>query len=99
MEREGLGLTVPPEDPDALDDALYRLLSGPALMEACRTQAASVRTAMRWSVVLEPLAAFCRAPQRAPDLPRAPAPPEPGLPPEPAAVLDPAATPARPAPA
>jgi glycosyltransferase involved in cell wall biosynthesis len=81
VEREGLGLTVPPEDPDALADALYRLLSDPAMMEACRERAAAVRTNLRWSVVLEPLAAFCRQPQRAPDLLAPPTPPEPPTPP------------------
>jgi hypothetical protein len=81
VESEGLGLTVPPEDPDALADALYRLLSDPAMMEACRERAAAVRTSLRWSVVLEPLAAFCRQPQRAPDLLAPPTPPEPPTPP------------------
>jgi len=58
VESEGLGLTVPPEDPDALADALDRLLSDPAMMKACRERAAAVRPSLRWSVVLEPLAAF-----------------------------------------
>jgi hypothetical protein len=38
------------------------------MAEACRARVAEVRTAFRWSVVLEPLAAFCREPRRAPDL-------------------------------
>ncbi len=71
VARESLGLTVPPEDPEALADALYRLLSDPGMMEACRAHAVSLRTAMRWSVVLEPLAEFCRHPKRAPDMPQA----------------------------
>jgi hypothetical protein len=83
VDREGLGLTVPPEDPGALADALYRLLSDPGMMQACREHASSVRTGMRWSVVLEPLAAFCRHPRRAPDLPLSPPPTEPAAPIEP----------------
>jgi glycosyltransferase involved in cell wall biosynthesis len=83
VEREGLGLTVPAEDPEALADALARLLSDPEMMEACRARAAAVRASLRWSVVLEPLAAFCRHPQRAPDLVLAPTPPEPFTPPAP----------------
>jgi glycosyltransferase involved in cell wall biosynthesis len=83
VDREGLGLTVPPEDPGALAEALYRLLSDPGMMQACREHASSVRTGMRWSVVLEPLAAFCRHPRRAPDLPLSPPPTEPAAPIEP----------------
>ncbi|MGO9659212.1 MAG: glycosyltransferase family 4 protein [Acidimicrobiales bacterium] len=79
VERHGLGLTVPPEDPGALADALYRLLSDREMMEACRAKAAAVCPTLRWSVVLEPLAAFCRHPRRAPDLPLAPMPPGPAV--------------------
>jgi hypothetical protein len=38
------------------------------MAEACRARVAEVRKNFRWSVVLEPLAAFCREPRRAPDL-------------------------------
>ena len=68
IEEEHLGLTVPPEDPRALEEAILRLLSDPEMADACRARVAEVRKAFRWSVVLEPLAAFCREPRRAPDL-------------------------------
>jgi len=83
VEREGLGLCVPAEDPVALEAALARLLSDRALAEECRARAAAVRERFRWSVVLGPLAQFCRQPRRAPDAhlpvhPLAPMPGEPG---------------------
>ena len=93
VESEGLGLTVPPEDPDALADALDRLLSDPAMMKA------AVRPSLRWSVVLEPLAAFCRQPQRAPDLLAPPTPLEPPTPFEPTGPPEPVEQPEPPAPA
>jgi hypothetical protein len=99
VESEGLGLTVPPEDPDALADALDRLLSDPAMMKACRERAAAVRPSLRWSVVLEPLAAFCRQPQRAPDLLAPPTPLEPPTPFEPTGPPEPVEQPEPPAPA
>jgi hypothetical protein len=68
IEEEHLGLTVPPEDPQALEEAILRLLSDREMAEACRARVAEVRKNFRWSVVLEPLAAFCREPRRAPDL-------------------------------
>jgi glycosyltransferase involved in cell wall biosynthesis len=68
VETEGLGFTVPPEDPEALEDALVRLLYDKELAEGCRARAAAVRKLFRWSAVLEPLAEFCRRPRRAPDL-------------------------------
>ncbi len=68
IEEERLGLTVPPEDPQALEEAILRLLSDPEMAEACRARVAEARKAFHWSVVLEPLAAFCREPRRAPDL-------------------------------
>jgi glycosyltransferase involved in cell wall biosynthesis len=67
VEREGLGAVVPPGDPVALAAALERLLADPAAIEAARHQVARVRQGFRWSVVLEPLADFCRDPRTAPD--------------------------------
>ena len=66
-EAEGLGLTVPPEDPESLEEALLRILSDWDLAERCRARVDEVRGSFRWSTVLEPLAGFCRSPRRAAD--------------------------------
>jgi hypothetical protein len=68
IEREGIGLTVPPNDVDALEEALFRLLDDPILATACRVANQRLAPSMRWSEVLQPLLRFCRAPERAPDL-------------------------------
>ncbi len=68
IEREGLGLTVPAEDPAALEQALSRLLEDWEFAEECRAQVAEVRERFRWSLVLDPLVSYCRHPQPAPDL-------------------------------
>jgi glycosyltransferase involved in cell wall biosynthesis len=86
VAHEGLGLTVPPENPEALADALARLLSDREMMEACRARAATVRARFKWSLVLQPLAAFCRHPRHAPDLVLPLARPAPAQPPEPLAA-------------
>ena len=63
-----LGLTVPPEDVDALEAALFRLLDDAELRERCRANTVAVAADYRWSKVLEPIVEFCRHPVRAPDL-------------------------------
>jgi Glycosyl transferases group 1 len=68
IEGRGIGLTVPPGDVDALEDALFRLLDDADLNRSCRDELARVAPEYRWSRVLEPLLAFCRSPGRAPDL-------------------------------
>ncbi len=68
VTSEGLGLAVPPESPEALAGAITRLLGDPDLARSCRERSAAVRDRYRWSVVLEPLAEFCRHPRHAPDL-------------------------------
>jgi glycosyltransferase involved in cell wall biosynthesis len=67
VETRGLGLTVPAEDVDALEEALYRLLTDEQLVAECRKNVDEVAEEFRWSRVLEPLAAFCRRAERAPD--------------------------------
>jgi glycosyltransferase involved in cell wall biosynthesis len=67
VAREGLGITVPPEDVDALADALSALLGDQARADRCRHEIARVADDLRWARVLEPLVAFCRDPRRAPD--------------------------------
>jgi glycosyltransferase involved in cell wall biosynthesis len=104
IEREGLGLTVPAEDPEALEIALLRLLEDWEMAEECRANVARVRDRFRWSVVLEPLVAFCRDPRPAPDLDaahgpataRPPAPPVPVPPHEPAEAAEAATAATRP---
>ncbi len=68
MIDDGLGITVPPNDVDALAEALTTLLVDDARSEACRAAIAAKAPELRWSRVLEPLLAFCRAPRRAADL-------------------------------
>lgn len=100
IDEEGLGLTVPPEDPGALGQALVRLLSEPDLAESCRLQALAVRPRFYWPWVLQPLARFCQSPQPAPD--RAQGKwalgPAPLLPPPPAPTSSAAPTPTPPEP-
>jgi len=68
IERHRIGRTVPAEDVDALEEALFELLADDGANRACRENMQVVAEEFRWSRVLEPLAAFCRAPRRAPDL-------------------------------
>ncbi len=68
IDTEGIGLTVPPADVDALEDALFRLLDDDAFNASCREALVRLAPSYRWSRVLQPLLAFCREPVRAPDL-------------------------------
>ncbi len=68
IEREGLGITVPPGDVDALEEALFRLLDDSEHAALCRKNLATARTRFSWPQVLDPLTRFCRAPRRSPDL-------------------------------
>ena len=68
IEAEGFGLTVPAEDPDALAEALLRLLDDEDLAARCRARSAEVAAGLTWSSAVGPLLEFCRSPRRAPDL-------------------------------
>jgi len=68
IERRGLGLVVPPEDADALADALFALIDDDAAAEACRGNIRAIVPELVWTESLRPLVAFCRSPSRAPDL-------------------------------
>jgi glycosyltransferase involved in cell wall biosynthesis len=65
---KGLGEVVPPDDPDALADALYRVLSDDEYAAECRRRIEELRPSLTWSQVIEPLRRFCADPYRAADL-------------------------------
>lgn len=67
VERGGAGVVVPPEDVDALVDALMTLLTDDDRRLACREGSARLAAELRWSRVVEPLLRFCRRPATAPD--------------------------------
>jgi GT2 family glycosyltransferase/glycosyltransferase involved in cell wall biosynthesis len=68
IESKGLGITVPPGDVEALEEALFRLLDDEAFNAECRARLGEVMPNHAWSRVLAPLVEFCRAPRRAADL-------------------------------
>ncbi len=68
IEHHGLGLTVPPGDAAALEEALAVMLTDDARRAASRAAIEGCVGAFRWREVLEPLLEFCRFPRRAPDL-------------------------------
>ncbi len=68
VSKEGLGVAVPPEDVEALEAALFRLLDDADFREHCRKKVAEVAPSFTWPNVLKPLLDFCRTPRRAPDL-------------------------------
>jgi GT2 family glycosyltransferase/glycosyltransferase involved in cell wall biosynthesis len=67
VEARGLGLTVPAEDVDALEEALHRMLTDDEFVAECCKNVDEVADEFRWSRVLEPLIEFCRGASRAPD--------------------------------
>ncbi len=85
VEREGLGRVVPPGDEAAAAAALLELLDQPALRAALAPRFARVAATLTWDRAVAPLAAYCRAPRRAPDrAPTAASPPEAAVAPAPA---------------
>ena len=68
IERRQIGIAVPPDDTQALEEALFRTLDDKAFVEECRQNLVAVREDFAWSVALRPLVEFCRNPRRAPDL-------------------------------
>lgn len=67
VEREGLGVAVPPDDPAALAEALEKTLFDTAFAKRAAANIAAVRDEFRWQNVLRPLADYVRDPWRAPD--------------------------------
>jgi glycosyltransferase involved in cell wall biosynthesis len=67
VKREQLGAAVPPEDVDALADALELCLFDVEYAAAARRNVARVRERFRWETVLQPLVDYVRDPWPAPD--------------------------------
>jgi len=63
-----VGITVPAEDVDALEQALFDLLSDADRRASCAANCATLIDEFRWSRVLAPMVDFCRDARRAPDL-------------------------------
>lgn len=55
VEREGLGVVVPPQDVPAVADAIRRLLTNDELHSRCVTNLERIRPAFAWEVVTRPL--------------------------------------------
>jgi glycosyltransferase involved in cell wall biosynthesis len=68
IERRGLGLTAPAGDVDALEEALFVLLSDEERRAAAKAAIRATATDFLWSRSVEPLVRFCRDPRRARDL-------------------------------
>ena len=67
IAERGLGRTVPPEDVEALVQALEQMLADPAGVAEVRRGVAEAALEFRWGTVLGPLTDFCREPRRAAD--------------------------------
>ncbi|GAB2685770.1 glycosyltransferase [Thalassiella azotivora] len=68
IRERGLGVTVPAQDVEALEQALERMLYDEEAVAAARAAVADIATDFHWSRTLEPLTTFCRDPRRAADL-------------------------------
>jgi len=67
VRDEGLGIVVPPNDPDALADALTTVLTDTTAGDEFRANVARVREQYTWPIVLEPLVHYVAAPHHAAD--------------------------------
>jgi glycosyltransferase involved in cell wall biosynthesis len=67
VNEHGLGLTAPPQDVDALAQALKRLRNDRDLYAACKANVEALAPHMTWERSLAPIVEFCRNPRRAPD--------------------------------
>jgi glycosyltransferase involved in cell wall biosynthesis len=66
IAARGMGLTVPPDSPEALAEAIERLADRRRRGEASKRIAAA-REEFRWSRVVDPLVRFCEQPRHAAD--------------------------------
>jgi glycosyltransferase involved in cell wall biosynthesis len=68
VEREGLGLTIPPEDETAAAAAIERLMDDGEERRAQSARARARGARMTWEVAAQPLVRYCERPQPAADL-------------------------------
>jgi GT2 family glycosyltransferase len=67
VTAHGLGLTVGPEDVDAVASAIRRLHNDRDLYATCKANVAQLAPTMTWEQALAPIVEFCRLPRRAVD--------------------------------
>lgn len=67
VEKEGLGVSVPERDVEALAEALERMLFDAPAKKAAQAAVARVRERFTWDETLRPLVEFCRDPHPAAD--------------------------------
>ncbi len=67
VDREDLGVVVPPADPAAVASALRSLLVTSDRSDALRASVARFAPSLRWSAALAPLVEFCADPRPAAD--------------------------------
>lgn len=67
IESRGLGLTVPPQDEDAICDALVQLLTDREGREAIARRATEAAKGLTWDHAARPLIEFCEHPAAAAD--------------------------------
>lgn len=59
VAKNGWGVVVPEEDPEALKDAIAKLLDDPAFHAQCKANLAAARPELQWDVTLKGLIDFC----------------------------------------
>lgn len=67
VEEHDLGLTVEPEEPEAMAKAFFLLLNEPERWQRYRQSCKLLRPALTWEKVAQPLRRFCLEPHLAPD--------------------------------
>jgi glycosyltransferase involved in cell wall biosynthesis len=60
VAKHGWGLVVPEEDPEALKEAIAKLLDDGDLHARCKANLAAARPELQWDVAMKPLIDFCR---------------------------------------
>jgi glycosyltransferase involved in cell wall biosynthesis len=61
VERDPLGISVPPGDAQAFADAILRLVDDHDFYERCRSNMPAIKEELSWERVLAPLVEFCRS--------------------------------------